>query len=642
MSDGANYNLDQYVQEKLDRLSKTDKDFKSIFMSMSSESEKIFAETNDGYRITKITYGEFKDRTSVMAKVLAGKFSGISKGSMIGLYMNNCEEWLECFWGILSNGYKPLLMNTRMSTVLLEEILEQYKIDLVISDSKEFSKKTISLDSLRTEVKSENDGVSLENSEWENEIVLMSSGTTNNVKLCVYNGETMYFQICDSANIIKNCKQVKQHYEGELKHLTFLPFYHVFGLVAVFMWFGFFNRTFVFLKDFSSETILNTVRKHKVTHIFSIPLLWDTVYKTVIKTAKERGEYDKLMKGIKISEKLAGTPFNKLFTKLAFKSVREQIFGDSIKFLISGGSAISEDVLRFFNAIGYHLADGYGMTEVGITSVELSRDRKLLNSRSVGVPFASVEYMISEDGELLVKGKTMADIVYEGGKVVDRTENGWFHTNDLAKEINGRYYILGRKDDVIIGASGENINPDVLEDKIIIEGAENVCLVKPMIDGKSQPTLVIKISPYASGETKKNIVSKAKDQINVLGLDGVIGKIILTADPLMEPNDFKLNRKKIAQKISEGTIKASDPEKEDFKASQFTMKVAEIIADVLGKDVSEIGPNADLFMELGGSSLDYFSIIMEVQKEFRVSFPSDQEQTFRTAQQFAEYIEKNR
>lgn len=639
MSDGINYDLDKYVSDKIKRFEESEKNYKAIFRMMTDEADKLFAESNDGYKITSITYGQFKERTEQMAGSLLAALKDVSEGSFVGIYMNNSEEWLEVFWGLLMIGYRPVLMNNRMGKSLLEDIIGDYGIKAVVSDGESLGERTISTKDLKKSA--EKGDISKRN--WADEIVLMSSGTSSHVKLCIYNGETMYYQICDSARIIKECKQIKAHYEGALKQLTFLPFYHIFGLVAVFMWFGFFNRSFVFLKDFSSETILNTVRRHKVTHIFSIPLLWNTIYETVVRTAKERGEYEKLQKGIRIYEKLSWAPgLARAFSKLAFKSVREQIFGDSIKFLISGGSAISPEVLKFFNAIGYHLANGYGMTEIGITSVELSNRWSDLTDKSVGKPFSSIEYKISEDGELLVKGLTMADIVMEGGKEVDRTAQGWFCTNDLAEERDGRYFILGRKDDVIIGLSGENINPDVLEEKIKIEGAEGICITSCKVGENTLPVLLVKVSPYASGDTLNEIEARALKCLKELDIERLIGKVILTSASLMDENDFKFNRKKIREKLEKGVISAVNPENDGFKESELTAMVAEVIAEVLGKDLSKVTSGADIFFDLGGSSLDYFTIIMELQKKFRVNFPSEGEQSFKTAGEFADYIEKHR
>ena len=68
-----------------------------------------------------------------------------------------------------------------------------------------------------------------------------------------------------------------------MKLLMFLPLFHIFGLVASYFWFAFFGRTFVFLSDYSPNTILSTIRRHKVTHLFAVPLLWDTLAKEIKK-----------------------------------------------------------------------------------------------------------------------------------------------------------------------------------------------------------------------------------------------------------------------------------------------------------------------------------------------------------------------
>ena len=197
------------------------------------------------------------------------------------------------------------------------------------------------------------------------EILLMSSGTTSMPKICVYTAEEFYNQIRGSYGIIRRCAQMKKHYEGSLKQLTFLPFYHIFGLTAVYVWFAFFSRTFVRLNDMMPQTIVNTIKRHKVTHIFAVPLFWEKVRDQALSTIKNRGEetYKKFTRGLSIAEKIGDIPLlGDLFIKIAFREVRENLFGDSICFLISGGSSVSPEVLKFFNYIGYHLANGYGMT----------------------------------------------------------------------------------------------------------------------------------------------------------------------------------------------------------------------------------------------------------------------------------------
>ena len=107
----------------------------------------------------------------------------------------------------------------------------------------------------------------------------------------------------------------------------------------------------------------------------------------------------------------------------------------------------------------------------------LDMDSKSLNTLSIGKPFSEVEYRI-ENGELQIRGKTRAARILQGGVETQVDHDKWFATNDLAKEENGSYFIEGRRDDLIIGVSGENINPNLSEAAMQIQGADEKCLLR--------------------------------------------------------------------------------------------------------------------------------------------------------------------
>ena len=263
-------NVNEYIADKIHRFSKEEKNFKNLFLYMFSERENVMAESSDGYRIKKVTYGECYDMILRVITVLGKKLRGIEKGAFIGLYSNNRLEWLQIFWAILACGYNPLLLNSRTGEEVLINTVNDYGVKAIISEDKQFSVQTIFLKEIYDDLTTERDSLQ---EEWGKEVYFMSSGTSEKVKLCSYTAENFYYQLCDSQEIIKNCSAIKKHYKGQLKLLTLLPFYHVFGFIAVYLWFGFFSRTFVFLKDMYPQTLLNTVRKHKVTHIFAVPLV---------------------------------------------------------------------------------------------------------------------------------------------------------------------------------------------------------------------------------------------------------------------------------------------------------------------------------------------------------------------------------
>ena len=636
--------IDEFVNYKIRLFENKDKNFENLFEFMFMQEECVMYEKTDGYRIIKKTYGQCKEDIYKISGTLSVVLSEYEKGSIVGIYMQNSLEWIEIFWGLLMTGYKPLLMNLRLDNATLNEVIDKHKVVAVISEGQEFNVPTYN----GIEI-AQKDSEAIQLMNWEDELIVMSSGTSEAVKLCVYNGESFYYQLCNSVQIIRECKDIKKHYEGQLKLLTFLPFYHIFGLAAVYMWFGFFSRTFVQLNDLSADTLLNTIKKHKVTHIFAVPLLWNRVYDAAIKKIKARGDktYNKMLKGLSIAEKLDFCPaLSKAFSRKAFKEVRENLFGESISFLIAGGSSISPNVMRFFNGIGYTMADGFGMSEVGITSVETSNSARIRNSCSVGKPFVHAEYMVSDEGELLVRGKCTAVRILQGEEIINMDETVWFHTKDMVRVDKGRYYILGRKDDMIPCKTGENLNPDRIENMIDIQGVIKPCLIAKNNDKNEKvPVLLAQVSPYASRERVIQILDKIRESLKANKLDGTINEIVITSTSLMGENDFKLNRRKLRRLYESGELSIVNPkymsEDENEPQLELVKKVRSGFSEALNIPGEDIGVDAHFFYDLDGSSLDYMAMIAEFQKEFELSFNIDDENSIVTVREFCSYIQNN-
>ena len=624
--------IDEYVKYKASKLREGTPCFDNLFELMFSEKENTLWETNNGYRIIKTTYGEVYNNIIRKAAALKSLLNATAS-SIVGIYMQNSLEWIEIFWAILKCGYRPLLLNTRMDIAVIDDLLSKYSVVAVISDERTFTSRTILSNTI---LPSEGDS---EPCEFGKEIFVMSSGTTSSVKICAYDASAIYSQILNAEQIVRKSNLIKKHYNGELKLLTFLPFYHIFGLTAMYMWFAFYSRTFVFLKDLSSHTILNTIRRHNVTHIFAVPLFWNKVYTEALKKIKERGEktYQKFQKGLKISNSLSGAPFlAKAFRKKFLKEIRDNLFGESICFMITGGGVISSDVMGFFNGIGYHLSNGYGMTEIGITSVELSENNKILNSCSIGMPMASVEYCINENRELLIRGSSLCKYYYDGEEKIEIGDS-WFNSKDLAEKMDGRYYLLGRTDDLVVSSSGENLNPNLFEEKLICEHAKQVCLIETKQNDMVAPVLLVEVNRYLSSETLTAVLSNVKERLQLLGLISEIKNVVLIGESLIKDNEFKLNRKRLAEDyIGERLLVIDlDRREEQINLNDFEQKVADCFCRALGK---EIGKDDDFFIDAGGTSLDYFTMISYIQAEFDTVIPLSNERKMTTINSFCLYL----
>ena len=615
---GGYNSIDAFVKAKLNRYSESKRDFAALFELMFSEGENIIFEESRGYRIAKTTYAQAKQDILRKAVTLKNMLGGVQPNSAVGIYMENSLEWIEIFWAVLRAGFRPLLMNMRLDDGTLEYALNTCEAAAVISDEREFSVRTIKASDVALA-----DG-EIDGGEFGTEIFVMSSGTSENVKICAYTAGEFYWQIKGSYSIIQKCAKIKEHYDGELKLLTFLPFYHIFGLVAVYIWFAFFSRTFVRLNDMQPSTITNTIKRHKVTHVFAVPLFWEKVYEQAVRTIKERGEdtYKKFEKGMRLSRKIGDAPLlGEKFSQLAFKEVRENMFGESVRFMITGGSYIKPEIMEFFNAIGYRLADGYGMTEIGITSLELSGSKKLLNSCSVGLPMDGIEYKINDSGELLVKGRAMARYIIENGE--KKPNDGWFNTHDLA-EFDGRCYrILGRRDDLIIAPNGENLNPNLIEQKLICPGVRGVCLIGAEEDSRTVPTLIVSVNKYISAERLEQIKSDTRQRLADSRLAGQIQRLFFTDESLLKGDEIKLNRVRISNEYKAKTLREVRPdESEELKEDdEISRNITRMFAVALGKPESEIGYTADFFLDEGGTSLDYLAIISQLRDEYKIPFP---------------------
>lgn len=628
--------IDDFVKMKLDNFNYLDKNMANLFESMFSCKDRIMYEKSVGYRIVKTTYGESYEhilkKTGSMMKAL----SFADKGSIVGLAMNNSLEFIETLWTILRCGYRVLLVNIRLDDDTLSGVFKDNKIAAVVSDGKKYDIPTVMVSDIKeeeiTEVRPEDFG---------QELFVMSSGTSSKVKICAYGTEELWNQVNTSVYVINHCPPLKQFYHNNLKHLLFLPLYHIFGFIGVYVWFCFFSCTLVELGDLSSQTILNTIKRHEITHIFSVPLFWETVYKQAIKGIKDRGDktYNKFLKALSISNKLGNFPIlGKTFRKIAFKEVRENLFGESISVLITGGSEINPEVFKFFNGIGYRFVNGFGMSEICISSFEMSNSFKLINSGSVGKPFDNVKYTIDENGCLLVESASMSRYVLEGG--VKKALPVPFNTRDLAKEEKGHYYILGRHDDLVVANSGENLNPGLIEPKFNIKGINGACLIGADKEGSRISVLLLSVNKYITGERLDEIKSQVDIIIKDNKLESLINKIEYVSDDFLEANQFKFNRSKLSKKYAQGgfhNVYSNLYKEEDYKTPMMHT-IREIFATVLSKDVESVSFESNFFLDEGGSSFEYYALLAAMTQEFEVNFPEDASKELTSVVDFEKYI----
>lgn len=637
----------KYWDRALGDLETGNKTFQAIYEIVFSFENNIFYETGDGSSIKRTTYKECRNSIKTMASNLKLNLSEHKKKSFVAIKMENSGEWIISFWAILMAGFTPLLINTKTDDSINESLMNSAKISALISNEPFKHFKYFHPDNLLKVCRPIEP-------DWADQIVLCTSGTSGSPKMCVFDGASICSQILNSRHILKINPTIKHNKKGEAVVLAFLPFYHIFGLVSNLMWFSFFGRTLVFLKDYTPDTILNTCKKHGVTHLFAIPLLWNSVASNVKKKLKNMGdEYiEKLEKGLRLSIFLQ-TIFpvfgRKFVSRFFFKKVRNNLFGESLTFCISGGSFISEETLRIINGLGYPLYNGYGMTEIGIASANFSLKAKERISGSIGNPFPSHEFKI-ENKQLFARGKSLFSSYIDDGKLTFY-DNDWFSTGDSAYyDVNGNIHIDGRLDDLIINSNGENICPDRLEVLFDLESVNELCILG--IKGTNELydiTLVIEPPKNISNLQIKKILLKINEINSSLRIDQKVRRCFISWEPLPSVMGSKVQRKKLQLQIENSAFAGEEILLRDYTENDRLISeeetvvmefVKKAIAEVLEINILEINDYSHFIEDLNGNSLTYFALISILEQEFGVSFNLSKETICLNPADFTNYILK--
>jgi len=616
----------------------TSRKMEDIFFAVTKPHEKQVAVryVDEDGKIKKYKYAMFRAHAYAHASVLSKILFEKPKHKNIILKLPNSPRWGEVFWAILMAGYRPLLIDAKTTREATENLIQQGKALAIISeDAYTYSCLKISLDDILY-----GDKTYSFSPVWENEVIFCSSGTTGDVKMMIFNGENLVNQICCSLDMPEETLDIMYPKKyGKINILAMVPFHHIFGFVAVFLWYTFYGKTIVYPSSNAPNDILYISQKCNVSHIFSVPLFWDSIAKTInSKMALEGPEkvafLDKMIgyNTGKLSAELAGLASN----SKVISYVQKQLLGNHVRYCISGGGFLSNDTLTTINGLGYPLYNGYGMTEVGVTSVELSPEVVTRLKGRIGHPLHGVEYAIAENKELLIKSDTIHIKEIIGGvEKYTELDNGYFHTGDIVEcDAQNGFYIKGRIKDIIVNADGENIFPDELEIFFKdLQKVTNLCVLG-IAKKNTKDESVVLVLELDNQITEDELVDLQKT-INEINLPhGVkIGHIYLSKNKLPVANNMKVKRYVIKKAIESGSdefiLINTKKEKKSFEGfddqtiNDILIPTREIFSKILILPLFKIDDAAHWVNDLGGDSMSYVELVRDLQERFNVVIPQE-------------------
>ena len=316
-------------------------------------------------------------------------------------------------------------------------------------------------------------------------IMLFTSGTTAMSKAVMLSHKNIATNLMDITSIIK--------LTTDDVILSFLPLHHTFECTVGFLYPISTGCLIVFCDGI--RHIAENVKQHHVTAMVSVPILFENMYKKVIKGLKKQGKYEKVQKGLKISNVLLKLHIDK--RRKIFKDLLD-VFGGDVRLFVNGGAGLDPETEKGFNDFGIRTVQGYGLTET--SPVLAAGNDKYARVGSVGKVLPSVEIKIDNPneqgiGEIIARGPSIMLGYYENEEATKECLiDGWFHTGDLGYfDKDGYLFITGRQKNVIVLKNGKNIYPEELENLVNhIEGvSESFVYGKPDDDGDN--TICVKV-----------------------------------------------------------------------------------------------------------------------------------------------------
>ena len=266
---------------------------------------------------------------------------------------------------------------------------------------------------------------------------------------------------------------------GQDEFLSFLPLCHIFEqLFTIFM-----NIRYGAVVNFieSTDTVTDNMREISPTVAYGVPRVWEKYYSGIMimmadATWVKRGIFQACLR---IGKKYAALKTSyqpiSLWLRAAyalayfatFRKLKERLGFDRVRLAFSGAAPISPDVLRFFQAIGIPLREGYGMTEG--TGVTCANQGDRVKIGTVGQALPGVEVKIVEDGEICFRGGNVFKGYFKNPEATAEVleQDGWMHSGDVGElDSQGFLKITDRKKDLIITAGGKNIAPQNIENQL--------------------------------------------------------------------------------------------------------------------------------------------------------------------------------
>ncbi|MDQ2976049.1 MAG: AMP-binding protein [Acidobacteriota bacterium] len=431
-------------------------------------------------RNEQYTYADLRELATRAAGFLASE--GVKPGDRVMLVSDNAPEWGMTYFGVLKAGASCIPVDPESST---EEIINFARAGeaagIILSE-----KLNTEHSQLRSRLSQEGITATI----WTfDQVFALPDEATEDARIALLPGRVAAQSLASliftsgttgrpkgvmlsHRNLTSMVSMLSSVFDMSTKDgvLSVLPLHHTFEFSTGFLTPLSRGAQITYLPELTGDALARAIKNGHVTGMVGVPALWELLHRRIHNKLYERSDWigksaDAM---IKANAWLRDrTPLN--LGPIIFSPIHEGL-GGRIRYFISGGSALSENIQKDFQGLGFTILEGYGLTEASPVLTVTRPENRMLTG-SVGRPLPGVEVRIADPdssgvGEVIARGPNVMLGYYSDE---DATRNAlverWLYTGDLGKlDDDGNLFLVGRSKEIIVDTNGKNVYPDELEE----------------------------------------------------------------------------------------------------------------------------------------------------------------------------------
>lgn len=568
--------------------------------AVQRNANRVFCIERNQYRRTVWTYTDLRETSDRIATYL--NQLKLKKGDMVGLWAPNGPIWVATYFACARTGIIVVPIDVNASDEFVNKLVQKTKLSLLIKTIY----RPIATDCRTIEIEQLSDLASIDpDNEFINKRIVEPDDTLEIVFTSGSTGDPKGVMLTN-RNVTSNLHSIQKVWQVGSNHtlLSMIPLSHMFEQTVGFLIPFCAGSKIVYVQSVRPYQIVQALRAENITTVVTVPAFLKMLKNRITDNLDKTHSLGYITAVLKVADHL---PYP--IRRYMFQAIHSQL-GNNLKLIIVGGSPLQPNLEAFWEQLGIHILQGYGLTE---TSPIVSYSSLSTKKRgSVGKSLPGQTLKLGQNNEILLAGDNVFVQYFNDPEATQKVfVDGFFRTGDIGRLDEQDYlFITGRQKNMLLSDSGLNIYPEDIESLLSdYHGITDSIVCMLHNDGANTLTAVI-----LSKNSKQEIADIIEKVNSRLASHQVIQNYILW------PNeDFprtptrKIKRNVVVEQANETFAAKQDGQ--THKPQEEISKTLSIVSSVAGVSPEEISKKSNLVSDLKLDSLKRLELVSKMEEE---------------------------